>query len=292
MDDPQLIVDGAMEQHYDMIKQFKGVPGVIPSRFKEGMQIKHCALSLVGEPIMYPEINKFLDILHSRRISSFLVGNGQFPECITSLNPVCQLYVSIDASTEESLRKIDRPLFSDFWPRFKDSLVALKEKGQRTVYRLTIVKSWNDDEVQNYADLIALGSPSFIEVKGVTFCGDSKASSLTMGNVPWHDEVINFVETLVKLLPGYSLCSEHEHSNSLLLAHNDFLIDGRWHTWIDYDRFHELIAQWEEDGTMFTSKDYMAPTPDWAIAGAPERGFDPIEVRHHRNKPAKNVHGC
>ena len=76
MDDPQLIVDGAMEQHYDMIKQFKGVPGVIPSRFKEGMQIKHCALSLVGEPIMYPEINKFLDILHSRRISSFLVGNS------------------------------------------------------------------------------------------------------------------------------------------------------------------------------------------------------------------------
>jgi hypothetical protein len=29
-----------------------GVPGVIPARFKEANQIKHCALSLVGEPIM------------------------------------------------------------------------------------------------------------------------------------------------------------------------------------------------------------------------------------------------
>ena len=26
-------------------------------------------------------------------------------------------------------------------------------------------------------------------LQGVTFCGDSKASSLTMKNVPWHEEV-------------------------------------------------------------------------------------------------------
>ena len=39
-----------------------------------------------------------------------------------------QLYVSVDASTKESLKKIDRPLFRDFWPRFLDSLEALGEK--------------------------------------------------------------------------------------------------------------------------------------------------------------------
>ena len=42
--------------------------------------------------------------------------------------PVTQLYVSVDASTKESLKKIDRPLFTDFWPRFLDSLKALGEK--------------------------------------------------------------------------------------------------------------------------------------------------------------------
>jgi tRNA wybutosine-synthesizing protein 1 len=31
---------------------------------------------------------------------------------------VTQLYVSVDASTKESLKKIDRPLFKDFWERF------------------------------------------------------------------------------------------------------------------------------------------------------------------------------
>ncbi len=42
--------------------------------------------------------------------------------------PVTQLYVSVDASTKDSLKKIDRPLFKDFWPRFLDSLRALGEK--------------------------------------------------------------------------------------------------------------------------------------------------------------------
>lgn len=76
-----------------------------------------------------------------------------------------QLYVSVDASTKESLKKIDRPLFKDFWERFLNSLVALAEKGQRTVYRLTLVKSWNVDELKSYADLVEIGKPDFIEIK-------------------------------------------------------------------------------------------------------------------------------
>jgi hypothetical protein len=31
------------------------------------------------------------------------------------------------------------------------------------------------EEIANYAELIKLGLPDFIEVKGVTFCGDSDA---------------------------------------------------------------------------------------------------------------------
>ena len=44
------------------------------------------------------------------------------------LLPVTQLYVSVDASTQESLKRIDRPLFKDYWPRFLHSLQALSEK--------------------------------------------------------------------------------------------------------------------------------------------------------------------
>ena len=38
-------------------------------------------------------------------------------------------------------------------------------QGQRTVYRLTLVKAWNTEELRSYADLVQLGNPDFIEVK-------------------------------------------------------------------------------------------------------------------------------
>ena len=38
-------------------------------------------------------------------------------------------------------------------------------QGQRTVYRLTLVKGWNVEEIKAYSELVALGKPDFIEVK-------------------------------------------------------------------------------------------------------------------------------
>uniref|UniRef100_A0A8C6TDV5 S-adenosyl-L-methionine-dependent tRNA 4-demethylwyosine synthase TYW1 n=1 Tax=Neogobius melanostomus TaxID=47308 RepID=A0A8C6TDV5_9GOBI len=294
MDPAEKILQDSLEKHQNMIREFKGVPGVKPERYEEGLAVKHCALSLVGEPIMYPEINVFLRLLHSNRISSFLVTNAQFPREIRNLVPVTQLYVSVDASTKDTLKKIDRPLFKDFWPRFLDCLKALGEKKQRTVYRLTLVKAWNVEEMLAYADLIAMGQPDFIEVKGVTYCGDSTASSLTMANVPWHQEVVAFVQQLADMLPQYEIACEHEHSNCLLIAHTKFNIDGEWWTWIDYERFQELVQAYEDSGgeQTFSSLDYMAKTPTWALFGAEEQGFDPTDTRFQRRNKAKNISGC
>lgn len=158
-DPPEHIVQEAIRLHQCMINEMRGVPGVQPDRLIEALTVKHCALSLVGEPIMYPGINKMLQELHDRSISTFLVTNAQFPEHIRDLDPVTQLYVSIDASTRDSLKAIDRPLFKDFWERFLASLNELKNKQQRTVYRMTLVKSWNMDETEGYAELIESGQP-------------------------------------------------------------------------------------------------------------------------------------
>lgn len=292
MDEPEMIVKQAIENHYGMIKQFKGVPGVQPEKFAEGFSIKHCALSLVGEPIMYPKINEFVCMLHDKGISSFLVTNAQFPEAISNLVPVTQLYVSVDAATPESLKKIDRPLFKDYWPRFIDSLKALGEKGQRTVYRLTIVKAWNNEEIESYVNLVQYGKPDFIEVKGVTYCGDiSTAGGLTMKNVPWHEEILHFVSLLTEMLPDYGVACEHEHSNCVLIADKKFKINDKWNTWIDYSRFHELYQEYRGTGAAFTALDYVSETPSWAVIGSKERGFDPAETRWRR-KSNKIQSGC
>ncbi|CAK9312652.1 unnamed protein product [Citrullus colocynthis] len=288
MDDPLDIVNSAIDLHTKMIKQMKGVPGVTQEKLDEGLSPRHCALSLVGEPIMYPEINTLVDELHRRRISTFLVTNAQFPDKIKLLKPVTQLYVSVDAATKESLKAIDRPLFGDFWERFIDSLKALNDKQQRTVYRLTLVKGWNTEDIDAYSNLFSIGRPDFVEIKGVTYCGSSNTSKLTMENVPWHSDVKSFSEALAAKSQGeYEVACEHVHSCCVLLAKTDkFKVDGQWFTWIDYEKFHDLVAS----GKPFDSKDYMAPTPSWAVYGFDEGGFDPDQSRyrkerHHRPKP-------
>ena len=66
-----------------------------------------------------------------------------------------------------------------------------------------------------------------------------------MENIPWHHEVVTFGEKLCTYLESYGLAAEHEHSNCILLAkRSKFFKDGRWNTWIDYSKFHQLIEDY------------------------------------------------
>jgi tRNA wybutosine-synthesizing protein 1 len=51
VDAPEELLEEAVKNHYSMVKQMKGVPGVSKERLEEAFSIQHCALSLVGEPI-------------------------------------------------------------------------------------------------------------------------------------------------------------------------------------------------------------------------------------------------
>ena len=153
--------------------------------------------------------------------------------------------------------------------------------------------------MDQYAELIRIGKPDFIEVKGVTFAGGGKRNQLTMENVPWHEEVIRFCEDLGAAIerlgdaavPRYEIASEHEHSCCILMANVDkFKRDGEWYTWIDFDKFIELQARAEP----FGSEDYLAKTPDWAVYGHSQRGFHPEELRFRKQrKPNEYItNGC
>ncbi|KAI4214898.1 MAG: hypothetical protein LQ351_002611 [Letrouitia transgressa] len=286
VDPPNLIFNGAKEAHLKKIRMMKGVPGVRAERFQEAMKIRHCALSLVGEPIFYPHINEFLRLLHAEKISSFLVCNAQHPEELDALDVVTQLYVSIDASNKDSLKKVDRPLHRDFWDRFLKCLDILRDKRfrMRTVYRLTLVKGFNiENEVEGYANLVERGLPCFVEIKGVTYCGTSSSvgAGLTMTNVPFYEEVVAFVKALESALGRrgleYGIAAEHAHSCCVLIASTRFLIGRVWHTLIDYDKFFECL----ESGKEFSPEDYVGPpTPHWATFG--NGGFDPSDERVYR----------
>lgn len=286
LDPPEKVFEGAKAGHYQKIKQMRGVPGIQMDRFQEAFQVKHCALSLVGEPIFYPYINEFVKMLHDEKISSFLVCNAQHPDNLAALHRVTQLYVSIDAPTKVDLKKVDRPLNSDFWERLMACLDILRtsQSHQRTVFRLTLVKGFNMGDIAAYADMVERARPSQIEIKGATFCGSSTSNGnpLTMQNIPFYEECKGFVQDLETELKSrgldYELAAEHAHSCCILMADTKFKIDGKWHTHIDYAKFFELL----EKGEDFVDTDYIAPTPEWAVWGAEEGGFNPVDTKWDR----------
>lgn len=73
--------------------------------------------------------------------------------------------------------------------------------------------------------------------------------------------MVDFGKRLNELLDDYEISCEHEHSCSVLLTHKKFFYDGKWHTWIDFDKFQELYAKWKQDGTPVNALDYSIETP-------------------------------
>jgi len=93
---------------------------------------KHFAISLSGEPTLYPKLNELIQLLHKRGYSTFVVTNGMEPDILAHLEPPTQLYLSVDAPNERLFRKIDQPQLPDGWLRLLKSLDILKKLGKTT----------------------------------------------------------------------------------------------------------------------------------------------------------------
>ncbi len=252
IDEPEFILEESLEEQKKLLSGFKGFKDVKINLWNESNTVKHVALSLNGEPIIYPKINELIDLMHSKKISTFLVTNAQYPEQIKKLKPITQLYISLDAPNKKLLKKIGLPLFSDYWQKLNKSLKELKKKKQRTAIRITLIKGLNDVEPENYAELIKKAEPDFIEVKAYMFLGESR-KRLKEENMPLHSEVKKFAEKINDFLEEYEIASEQKSSRVVLLAKKSFKKKGRWFTWIDFDKFFELISKKKK----FESKEYL-----------------------------------
>ncbi len=262
IDEPEMIFEKSVDAHHSLLVGFGGSASANKTAFERSKQVKHVALSLTGEPITYPRFNELLNLFNKQGISTFVVTNAQYPEAIRECQPVTQLYISLDAPEKELLKTIDIPLFADYWERLNKSLEYLAEKKQRTCIRLTIVKGINDQHTEKYAQMIMKGSPDFIEVKGYMHVGESR-ERLQRENMPLHEEIAEFCKELEKYLPDYEIVSEHIPSRVLMFAKKKFKIEGVWHTWIDFERWNELV----NSGKEFTSMDFVKRTPQTGISG-------------------------
>jgi len=246
IDDPEWIINESIKAQRSLIYGFKGNPNVTQIAHEQSMMPEHVALSLTGEPIMYPKINEICRGFHQRHISTFLVTNAQYPESIRDLELVTQLYISVDAPNKELLKKIDKPLFSDYWERLNKSLEYMSEKKYRKAVRLTCIKDWNMCDEKGYATLIKKGDPDFIEIKAYMWVGASQ-ERLQISNMPEHKEVKEWGIKLAEMLPDYEYVSEHVPSRVILLAKKNF----HKKTWINFDKF------FSENG--FIKKEKLSP---------------------------------
>ncbi len=217
VDSPKKIINDSLKQHAKLLIGFGGLKGADKKLINEMKNVKHVALSLTGEPITYPRINELLQEFHKQEISTFIVTNAQYPNEIKKIKNVTQLYLSIDAPNKELMKKIDRPLFKDYWERMLESLKILKTRKYRTAIRLSLIKNENMVEPENYAELIKIGMPWFIELKSYMWVGASQ-DFYSVENMPLMDDVRNFGKELLKFLEHYEIADEHVPSRTMLLV--------------------------------------------------------------------------
>jgi len=249
IDSPEHIINHSIDEHLKLLEGFNGHKTANRQRLEERKNLRHVALSLTGEPITYPLINEILKAFHKRGISTFLVTNAQFPEQMKKIDKATQLYLSIDAPNKELMKKIDVPLFKDYWERMLKSLELLKTRDYRTCIRLSLIKNENMCDLDGYADLIRKGEPDFLELKSYVWVGASQ-KHYSVENMPRMADMEEFMKELLEKLPEYEYLRKHEPSRAILLIKKSL----NKKAWIDFPKFIEMANK----GESFTAEDYCS----------------------------------
>ncbi len=211
-DDPEFIAEESVKAHRRQLSGFWGNPDVNRRKLEEAQDPNQFAVSLIGEPTLYPYLPELVEI-YKRRGSVFVVSNGTNPEMIENIEPT-QLYVSLTAWDENSHVKLNRPI-KNFWNDVINSLKVLADKDCRTVLRITVIRGYNDFP-ERFAPLVDLAQPDFVEVKAYMYLGYSRLR-LPKSAMPEHEYVKWFAENLSKLT-NYEIKGESEISRVVLLV--------------------------------------------------------------------------
>ena len=223
IDEPEDIVEGTILAQRKLLSGFGGNEKTSKEKFEKAMEPQHVAISLDGEPTLYPKLPELIKEYKKRNFSTFVVSNGLLPDRIEKLleEPPTQIYISVDAPNEELFNIIDRPIIKSAWQGLYKTLSLLPKLRQktRTVLRFTLIKSLNMVYPEQWADIIKLSSPMFVEVKAYMWVGMSR-ERLDKNNMPMHEEVRQFALEIAKYA-DYKLIDEHEPSRVVLLMKED-----------------------------------------------------------------------
>jgi len=216
-DEPRELVEESILAQRKLLSGFGGLAEADKKKLKEANNPNQVAISLDGEPTMYPYLGELIREYEKRKFTTFLVTNGLLPERLEALNPLpTQLYISLYGPDKQTHQKVNIPLTKDSWEKMNQSLDLFPSLDTRKVLRLTLVKGLNMKEPDKYAELIKRAEPDFVEAKGFMFVGGSR-QRLTIENMPTHDEIRRFAEEVNSRL-GYEIAGEQPVSRVVVLS--------------------------------------------------------------------------
>ena len=234
VDEPKEIVENLLKERKRLLTGFGGNEKVDKELYREALVPTHFAISLSGEPTLYPKLPELIRYLKSlpETKSIFLVTNGQEPEMLERLEREdalpTQLYLSLNAGKLETFNKVNCPLMKEAWERFNRSLEFLAKTKTRTSIRITLIKGVNNsrEEIKEFAELIRRGNPHFLEVKSYMHVGYSK-SRLTEKEMLTTDEIKEWTKELQRFLPNFGYMDEDEDARVVILQNKERYVE-RW----------------------------------------------------------------
>lgn len=215
-DDPKTIIDEAVKAQNNLLCGFFGNDKANKEKLEESKTPTNAAISLAGEPMLYPEIDELIAEFNRRNFTTFVVSNGQCVDKLKNLeNEPYQLYLSLDAPTKKIYNDVCQPQISEGWDNLNQSLDTLASFNSRTCIRTTCVKGRNMTNPEKYAELIKKAIPDFVEIKAYMRVGSSR-HRLTPDNMPTFDEVKSFAQKIGENC-GKKIVNESEVSRVVLL---------------------------------------------------------------------------
>ncbi len=238
IDGPAEIIDSCIKAQRKLLQGFnidehskkKQLSRANQKKLKEAQEPMQFAISLSGEPTVYPYIGELISELRKRGKTSFLVTNGLYPEKLRELlknkQLPTQLYISINTSNESLYNKFHRSIKKDAWKNLNETLELLPKLANktRTVFRMNLVKGLNmlPEQAKEYAQLIKKSEPMIIEIKGFMSVGFAR-ERLGYDRMPSEKEMEEFISTLLEELEKiglkeYKLLDKHEFSRAYVLG--------------------------------------------------------------------------
>ncbi|HOI72210.1 MAG TPA: 4-demethylwyosine synthase TYW1 [Methanobacterium sp.] len=215
-DEPSEIIEGCIDAQRNLLCGFFGNSQSDLKKLKESKDPNNAAISLAGEPMLYPLIDDMLAEFKRRNFTTFLVSNGLSPSKLEDLEvEPTQFYLSLDAPTQEIYKDLCNPQIENGWEKLNESLDLLSSFNSRTVIRMTCVKNYNMTLSEEYAKIIERSNPDFIEIKAYMYVGNSR-KRLEFSNMPRNQDIRDFASSIAELC-NREVVNESQESRVILL---------------------------------------------------------------------------